>query len=204
MLSFQQLDNYHPARKMFNELAYYLKKPYKKYDKKYIKDLYFYKSRRDIHLYILESYYNPHRTEIWTINGFRKGVLYRFPLLDKRIVEFMLKIPSILLCNTNYNRSLIREVSNNILPDNVVWKQSDSDPLLFSQSDHYVKSISIKLFNEIKSWEQNQNLDFIDFNLLKKDMQEFNSNPVSFSKKNLFSSILLIKGLHDFCRVYYT
>ncbi len=193
-----------PARKMFKELAYYIKKPYKRYDKKHIKDLYFYKSRRDIHLNIIKSYYNPHRTEIWTINGFRKGILYRFPLLDKRIVEYMLKVPSILLCNTNYSRSLIREISNNILPDTVIWKKSGTDPLLFSHCDFLVKSVFTKLINDISSWEQNQNLNFIDFNLLKKDIQEFNAYPFSFSKKNLFSTVLLIKGLHEFCRAYYS
>ncbi len=37
------------------------------------------------------------------MNGFRKGVEYRYPLLDKRIIEYMLKVPSELLCKTDFS-----------------------------------------------------------------------------------------------------
>ena len=192
------------ARRMYKESVYYLKVPYKKYERKQIKDVHFYKSRRDIHLNILESYYNPGRTEIWTINGFRKGIVYRYPLLDKRIVEYMLKVPSKLLCKTDFSRSLLREISENILPESVRWKKSGSDPVLFKHSDFIIKKVSQLFIDEIDEWIQNPDLNFIDFDLLKKDIFSYKSDPVGFSNNQMFYTIAFAKAIHEFSKVYYS
>ena len=47
----------------------------------------------------------------WFLSGARYGIEYRYPLLDKDIIEYMLKVPSKLLFKRDYSRSIIRELS---------------------------------------------------------------------------------------------
>ena len=52
------------------------------------------RSRREVHLQLLAMGHLAARTGDWYVHGQRNGIEYRYPLLDKRIVEYMLKVPS--------------------------------------------------------------------------------------------------------------
>ena len=86
------LRHYSPKKYLWRYSKYLdnslLKKP------KTINNLYFWKSRREMHLRLLYDGHLSERTEDWTINGVRSGIEYRYPLLDKRIIEFIMKVPS--------------------------------------------------------------------------------------------------------------
>lgn len=192
------------SKKIYKKHGRYLKKPFNKFDRQFIKHLHFYRSRRDAHVNLLGSGYNPQRTEIWYIMGFRRGIEYRYPLLDKRLVEYMLKVPSELLVKTSYHRSLIREISGDLLPEEVRWKRSGNDPVLFKQNDEYIKESAIKILEEpgeIEAWESNPDLQFIDFQTLRKDVEDFRKSHEA-ENKEFFWAITFIKGLHEFTKLY--
>ncbi len=90
---------------------------------------FFHTSRQQVHLGVLRFYHFQERCETWAVNGFRKGVEYRYPLLDRRIIEYMLKVPSAMLCKTDYFRPLLRLISEGILPEEVRWQADKSDPV---------------------------------------------------------------------------
>ena len=59
------------------------------------------------------------RIESWASSGRRAGVEYRYPLLDKRIVEFALGIPADLYRSGGTTRYIFRQVVKDILPEQV-------------------------------------------------------------------------------------
>ncbi len=92
----------------FRDDARYLRREFKKNDRNRVKMFYFHTSRRRHHIGMLNFNHLQHRCESWYLMGFRKGIEYRYPLLDKRIIEFMLKVPSHLLCQTGLYRPLLK------------------------------------------------------------------------------------------------
>ena len=114
--------------RFFRNEVRYLKAPFKRSDRKAIRDFYCHSSRRQLHLRLLQSYHIQERCESWAVNGYRKGVEYRYPLLDKRIIEYMLRVPSELLCVTDHFRPLLREISEGLIPEKIRlnWSKVDS------------------------------------------------------------------------------
>lgn len=63
------------------------------------------------------------RLESWAENGGRRGMEYRYPLLDRRVVEFALGVPERLFHYQGWKRYLFRETVGGILPDEVQWNK---------------------------------------------------------------------------------
>jgi asparagine synthase (glutamine-hydrolysing) len=68
------------------------------------------------------------RLEDWTTNGARHHLVYRYPLLDRRIVEFGLGVPSAQLCRQGNTRALMRRAGEGILPAAMPWHPSKHEP----------------------------------------------------------------------------
>jgi asparagine synthase (glutamine-hydrolysing) len=186
----------------FKEYTHYLNKPFKRSDRKALRDFYFYRSRRQQHLGLLHFYHLQSRTEAWAINGFRHGIEYRYPLLDKRIIEYILKIPSELLVKSGHYRPLVREISNGILPEEVRWHWEKVDPVQYAHEQDLIKTSAIAFMNEVELWRSNPDLSFINFDLLEKDIRWFKEHSEG-DYRALFRTVVTIKGLHEFCHVYY-
>ncbi len=118
-----------PVRVFLEEKSRYLYKPFRKSDRRALKYFHFFRSRRQLHLRLFELYHIQDRCESWAVSGFWHGIEYRYPLLDKRIIEYMVSVPSELLCKTDYYRPLLREISGDILPGEVRFNWSKTDHL---------------------------------------------------------------------------
>lgn len=57
------------------------------------------------------------RIEAWAIQGARDGIEYRYPLLDRRLLEFCLGAPPDLFVHDDYNRALFRAALSPWVPD---------------------------------------------------------------------------------------
>jgi asparagine synthase (glutamine-hydrolysing) len=55
--------------------------------------------------------------EGWTINGWSEQVEYRHPMLDRRLIEFVMGIPGSLLCHHGHMCWLVREAMKDVLPN---------------------------------------------------------------------------------------
>jgi asparagine synthase (glutamine-hydrolysing) len=65
---------------------------------------------------------SPHialRAEVWALVGARHGVAYTFPLLDRRVVEFALSLPSEFFLSGGFRRRPFRDAMQDVLPDKV-------------------------------------------------------------------------------------
>ena len=68
------------------------------------------------------------RMEGWAASGAGRGVEYRYPLLDRRLLEFVLGLPPEQFRHGKLGRWLMRRTFDSMLPPQVCWNLSKSDP----------------------------------------------------------------------------
>ena len=190
------------ARSFRND-ARYIKGRFKRSDPMAIRNFYFHTSRRQLHLRVFEFYHLQERCESWAVNGYRRGVEYRYPLLDRRIIEYMLKVPSELLCKTDYYRPVLREIGGDILPDEVRWNWSKNDPVYWEWMDGLFRRSADIFMDEVGLWKENPDLHFVDFGLLEKDISKYRSQNLDMEPRVLFRALVYLKAIHDFSSKYH-
>jgi asparagine synthase (glutamine-hydrolysing) len=72
------------------------------------------------------------RAEHWAGSGARHGMVYRYPLLDRRLVEFALGVPPSQSRETDQRRSLFRQAVIGMLPPSVEWDAVKREPATFA------------------------------------------------------------------------
>ena len=68
------------------------------------------------------------RIEHWAASGARHGVEYRYPLLDRRVLEFALGLPPAQFLSGDGSRLLMRRALGTVLPAEVCRHTSKADP----------------------------------------------------------------------------
>lgn len=200
---FPALGILHPAiARSFERDARYLKKGYRRSERKALRNFYFHTSRRQMHLRYLRFYHIQERCETWTNMGYRSGIEYRYPLLDRRIIEYMIRVPSELLCRTDFFRPVLRILGEGIIPDDVRLNKSKKDHLFSAWWDELLRFSALRVIDELPVWMKNPDLDFIDFGRLGKDVGEYKINPDNTDTRPLFRTLVNIKVLHEFTVEY--
>ena len=142
------------------------------------------------------------RTEWWNLMGFINGIEYRYPLLDKRIIEFILKVPSHLMYRGNLNRIIIRDLGKPFLPESVINRVHYNDPVYGKNKAKFNKELFLLFKDEINIWKHNNDLYFIDFEILEKEIGLFEKDSDTKDFNNLFSNVIFFKSLHEFTKTY--
>ena len=68
------------------------------------------------------------RIEGWAASGARRGIEYRYPLLDRRLLEFALGLPPERFQRGEWHRWLMRHGLRTVLPPEVCWHRGKRDP----------------------------------------------------------------------------
>jgi len=84
---------------------------------------------RDIQLHLLASGHLGARIDGWAASGARLGVEYRYPLLDRRLLEFVLGLPPEQFRRGRESRRLMLRSQRQVLPDIVLRHHSKPDPM---------------------------------------------------------------------------
>ena len=71
------------------------------------------------------------RLETWAYAGAHAGVEYRYPLLDRRLMELCLSFPASLWRRSGYTRWVFRAAAAPLLPDELVWGDAKEEPVSF-------------------------------------------------------------------------
>ena len=75
-------------------------------------------------------------TELLAASGARHGIEYRYPLLDRRLLEFALGLPSEQFRRGKWSRWLMRHAGQSLLPRDVCWRLAKADAhLIFDPYD---------------------------------------------------------------------
>ena len=76
----------------------------------------------------LRGGYLSERLEGWAASGAARGIEYRYPLLDRRLLEFVLGLPPEQFRHGKWGRMLMRRTFDPVLPPEVCWSQVKTDP----------------------------------------------------------------------------
>lgn len=87
------------------------------------------------------------RIDSWAVSGARSGIDYRYPLLDKRVIEFALGIPAEMYRSRGYDRYLMRRAMQHWLPNEVCFAHSKAEP------QRVVKLYS-QIYTALQQWAQ--------------------------------------------------
>lgn len=111
------------------------------------------------------------RCESWCSSSIEHKLEYRYPLLDKRILEFSLGVPPHYFVSNGIGRYVYKDATKDLFPKELVWK----DYKLELNKGEKLLSLYLELFSKYK-----KELDAIDNNTDYLDIKEF---------KDLFTSI---------------
>lgn len=70
------------------------------------------------------------RIESWAVHGAERGLAYAYPLLDRRVLEFVYGVPGELHHRSGFGRWLYRHTMTQILPTGVPWDTVKEDSAL--------------------------------------------------------------------------
>jgi len=87
------------------------------------------------------------RAEIWTLLAARHGIAMCFPLLDRRVVEFALSLPSTLFVREGWSRRVFRDAMAGILPEELRWKPTKAD--IAAETPVYIAAQRARLAGQI-------------------------------------------------------
>ena len=77
------------------------------------------------------------RVESRASHAAEHAIIYRFPLLDRRIVEYALGLPATAYVRRGQSRYLYRLALDGILPDDIRWFNSKVDTAIEAQQENY-------------------------------------------------------------------
>ena len=77
-------------------------------------------------------------TELLAASGARHGLEYRYPLLDRRLLEFALGLPPEQFRRGGWGRWLMRHAGQSLLPPELCWRLAKADEHLLVGPSNYV------------------------------------------------------------------
>ena len=86
---------------------------------------------RRTQLRLLQGGHLSERMEGWAADGARRGLEYRYPLLDRRLLEFTLGLPPEQFLRGQWSRWLMRRAMQGVLPPQVCWNTDQTDPVRY-------------------------------------------------------------------------
>jgi asparagine synthase (glutamine-hydrolysing) len=118
---------------------------------------------------------SPHvaeRAEVWAQTGARYGLAFAFPLLDRRVVEFALSLPSELFLRGGFRRRLFRDAMADVLPERVRLRHQKYQPFPGLWLD--VSEGKSELLARIDDYAHNESVcRTIDLAFLRQQVEEF-------------------------------
>lgn len=152
---------------------------------------------------MLRHYHLQQRCEVWSIMGFLGGVEYRYPLLDRRLIEYVIKIPSEILAQATTPRPLIREVAKGLIPEEIRLSRSKADPVFSRFLKKIFAETGSNLSGEMNEWRKNPDLSFADFDNLEREMKYSSEEGGSVDTWQLYRTIVYLKAIHEFSERYH-
>jgi asparagine synthase (glutamine-hydrolysing) len=120
---------------------------------------------------------SPHiaeRAEVWAQTGARHGVAFAFPLLDRRVVEFSLSLPSELFLRGGFRRRPFRDAMADVLPASVRLRHEKYQPFPSGMLD--LAESKEKCLAQIDAYGKNESVRrMLDLAQLRRLVEEFPS-----------------------------
>lgn len=101
------------------------------------KSFYGFGDRRGVSIRLLCNYHLPQRMDSWALFGEKYGIEYKFPLLDKILLEFWLALPARFTYEKLIPRFLYREALKGILTESIRTRPNKDEEVIRKYWNHY-------------------------------------------------------------------
>jgi asparagine synthase (glutamine-hydrolysing) len=116
--------------------------------------------------------YIAERAEIWAQIGARHGLSFAFPLLDRRVVEFALSLPSELFLRGGFRRRLFRDAMADVLPESVRLRHLKYRPFPSQLLD--IAEGKNELLTQIDAYAQHESVRrMLDLAFMRRQVEAF-------------------------------
>lgn len=133
---------------------------------------------------LLTSGHLTKRIESWAANGARSGIEYRYPLLDRRIIEFSLSIPGEMFFKDGWKRYLFRQTGNTLLPDEAQWQRMKVDAaFLKNPADIQIEALKLLRQDIIVRRDLLQSSGFVEPDVLIQGLSNIGSKDPEANRK---------------------
>ncbi len=120
----------------------------------------------------LEHPYIAHRLECSCLIGKKYGFEYHFPLLDKKLVEFILSLPPGMKYRHGMNRYMIRKAAEPVMPAEITWRKDKTGTTIPSLIPGiYHDHENIRRYLENAGSGRSGIHDMIDFDKLRQRLE---------------------------------
>ena len=123
------------------------------------------------------------RIESWASESITNRLEYVYPMLDKRIIEFMLGVPIEYLVKDDEGRYLFRLAVKDLLPHEILWMGKEDE----TNRVNYYLSLLIAVYKKLL---KNKDLDYAKSKYIDKDI--FIQMLENLDEETLFSKFLQI------------
>ena len=139
--------------------------------------------------------YMPQRLEYCAIQAQTHKIEYRYPLLDKRLVELYLSLPSHMKFRNGYGRYILRKATEGILPPEIQWRNDKTGvvvPSIFlrwKQDEEAIRQLILRAKeSNIKHYiDYDKTLEMLDKIVHRDNDSKDRINPQAFQ-----SSLMLL------------
>ena len=140
------------------------------------------------------------RIEDWAISGGRRELVYSYPLLDQRVVEFALGVPVDLFFKQGWKRYLFRQSTADILPDSVRWNKTKDEPALWAHQEALSKAMHSQAKQRLQAYiteglKEPQLAAYVDVKRLEMANTKLNLQQTGFGPAQRLALLMGIQAL---------
>ena len=125
-------------------------------------------NRTGFMLRLLHNYHLPERMDSWALYGERYGFEYKYPLLDKELLEFWFTVPVKHTYQTMVSRYLYREAMKGILPEMIRMRPDKHEAFLANLNMTRRKKQIQKMIQANNAFSISNSFSFIRIAMLNK------------------------------------
>ena len=146
------------------------------------------------------------RMESWASAATDKKLEYSYPLLDKRIVEFVLGLPPENFVQNGFKRYLFRSAVEKLLPEDIIWAETKREAMRVKRLLAYKLAACKRILRRKEAGKNNSR--FINTEKLTNYTAEFNSEEINNESLmmivNIEASLLVMRSftLHKYSGNY--
>lgn len=141
------------------------------------KHIFGYGNRTQFMLNLLHNYHIPDRMDSWSLHSERYGFVYKYPLLDKAVLEFWLRMPiEYTYCNMK-SRFLYREAMKGILTESIRMRRDKGEGMRISYTKQKQKEGNFFLQNLFLTLNKNEYLPFFKNDVIKNFIEKEKTAP---------------------------
>ncbi len=141
------------------------------------------------------------RIESWNLSAFSRKMEYRYPLLDKRIVEFAIGIPEeMFFPEKGKCRHLFKNAVSDLLPYDIVWfSKPDEIKINKTLKEKYTKAL-VLMQKEYRNRDHNFSENkYVEYRKIKESFNSFNfDRSDSLELGNIIVAIMLLHSMDNF------